>query len=746
MGKIKTVARRTFLIGSTAIAGGVAFGTYSVKRAHKNPLLANLDAGEAAFNPWVKISKDAVTLITPHADLGQGAFSMQAALIAEELDIEFGQFDISVGTPSAVYYNAALAEDLAPVMTTDMSDNAKRQRAIYRNLVKVMGLQGTGGSTSTPDSFDKLRIAGAVARETLKLAASKQSGVAISQLKTQSGAVILPDGTEIPYTDLAEAASKIKPVSDVTLRAPKAWRLIGKSMQRMDILPKSTGQQTYGIDIELDGMMFAAIRTNPRQGGSLISYNDKRAKNMRGVKAVMPVTNGVAVIADNSWRAFQAVDAVECEWGEAPYPLDMQDHWARVGNSFTEDRLDKVWRNDGDIETALTAGNILEAEYRAPYVAHQPLEPLNATVLVTEKRVDIWSGHQVPGIVEQRVAKITGVNKKNVHFHNQYMGGSFGHRLEFGFIDQAAEIANQMRGTPIKLTYTREEDFAHDFPRQITMARPRGQISDVGIEAYDLSIASVSVASSQAGRMGQPMPGPDSQIPAGAWNMPYAIPNLRMRAYRVPELAPVSSWRSVGASTAGFFAEGFFDEMCREAGLDPLEERLRLCHDPIARKVLEEVGSLSNWGRPLGEGKGRGLALVNSFGVPVAEVIDVSQTERGIKIDKVFVVADVGQIVDPINFDNHVKGGVVWALGHAMNSEITYSDGIAEQTNYHAHEGMRFHQCPEIIVEGLENAAQVRGIGEPPVPSAAPALANAIFDATGQRLREMPFNKFIEFV
>jgi len=746
MGKIRTIARRSFLIGSTAIAGGVAFGTYSVKRAHKNPLLANLEEGEATFNPWVKISKEAITLITPHADIGQGAFSMQAALIAEELDVDFGQFDVSPGTPSAVYYNAALGAELAPVMTTDTSPSAERQRTLYRNIVKVIGLQGTGGSSTTPDSFDKLRVAGAVARETLKRAASKQSGVAVSQLITQSGAVILPDGTKLKYTDLADAASKVQPVRDVTLRDPKQWRLIGKSMQRLDIVPKSTGQQNYGIDIELDGMMYAAIRTNPRQGGALNSYDDSKAKNMRGVKSIVPVTNGVAAIADNSWRAFQAVDAVECAWGEASYPLDMDGHWAEVEASFTLERLDKVWREDGDIEGGLASGDIFEAEYRAPYVAHQPLEPLNATVLVTDDRVDIWSGHQVPGIVEQRVAKITGVNKNNVHFHNQYMGGSFGHRLEFGFIDQAAEIANQMRGTPIKLTYTREEDFVHDYPRQITMARPTGRTENGKITAYDLPIASVSVASSQAGRMGQAMPGPDSQIPAGAWNMPYAIPNLRVSAYRVPELAPVSSWRSVGASSAGFFGESFFDELCREAGIDPLEERLRLCNDPVARKVLEAVGEMSNWGSPLGAGRGRGLALVNSFGVPVAEVVEVTQTDLGLKIDKVFVAADVGRIVDPVNFDNHVKGGVVWALGHAMNSEITYKDGIAEQTNYHAHEGMRFHQCPEIFVKGLETAEKIRGIGEPTVPPAAPALANAIFDATGQRLREMPFHKFIDFV
>lgn len=242
------------------------------------------------------------------------------------------------------------------------------------------------------------------------------------------------------------------------------------------------------------------------------------------------------------------------------------------------------------------------------------------------------------------------------------------------------------------------------------------------------------------------MPGPDNQITAGASNLPYAIEHFRVSGYITPELAPVSSWRSVGASTAGFFAECFIDEMIHAAGADPMEERLRLVNDEVARKVLEAAAEMSNWGSDLGQGRGRGVAFVNSFNVPVAEVVEVSDTPEGIRIDKVFVAVDVGRVVDPINFDNHVKGAVVWGLGHAMNSEITYSDGMAQQSNYHEYEGMRLYQCPDISVRGLENGEIVRGIGEPPVPPAAPALANAIFAATGRRVREMPFNKHVKFV
>jgi isoquinoline 1-oxidoreductase beta subunit len=277
------------------------------------------------------------------------------------------------------------------------------------------------------------------------------------------------------------------------------------------------------------------------------------------------------------------------------------------------------------------------------------------------------------------------------------------------------------------------------------MSRAQGVVENGQVTALSLDIAAPSVLASQGARMGQAIPGPDSQIVAGAWNMPYDIPNLRVRGYRVPELAPISSWRSVGASHAGFFVENTLDELIRAAGADPMEERLRLVNHPVHRKVLETAAQMSNWGEDLGPNRGRGMALVESFGVPTVEVIDVSMTDAGIKIDTVYVVADVGKVIDPINFENQVQGGVVWALGHAMNSEITYSDGMAEQTNYHAAEGMRIFQTPEIIVRGLENAEKIRGVGEPPVPPAAAALASAIFDLTGQRLREMPFNKFVDF-
>ncbi|SEW29095.1 isoquinoline 1-oxidoreductase, beta subunit [Cognatiyoonia koreensis] len=745
MGRLRTISRRTFLIGSTAVLGGVAFGTFAANKPYDNPLLADLGDGEASFNPFVKITDETITLIVNHADSGQGVQSAQAALIAEELDVDLDQVTLSFGHPDPAYYNAGFAAEAVPFMSFDRSLPAQTMRGLAADALKLLGLQGTGGSTSMPDQYVKLRTAGAVARETLKLAASAQSGVPVAELTTAGGAVQLPDGTALTYQSLAAQAAQIEPVKDVTLRDPGTWRLLGKPMQRTDSVAKSTGTETYGIDLKVDGMVHAAVRMNPRKGGAMNGYDATAAEGMRGVSQVIPLANGAAVIANNTWRAITAVNAIDFDWGPAPYPAEQDDHWQAVAASFTDDRLDKEWRADGDVDSALTDVTVIEAEYRAPYVAHQPLEPIGAIVRVDENGAEVWAGHQLPGFLTMKVADIVGCPIENVVFHNQMIGGSFGHRLEFENITLATEIAKQLLGTPVKLTFSREEDFAQDFTRQIGMSRSRGAIKDGKVDSWALDIATPSPVASQGGRMGQAVPGPDMQIVSGAWNMPYAIPHLRVRGYRVPELAPISSWRSVGASTAGFFAESFLDEMIHAAGADPLEERLRLCNHPVHRAVLETIGEMSNWGSDMGENRGRGIAIVESFGVPTAEVVEVTMTDRGIKLDKVYVVADVGQIIDPVNLESQLSGGAIWGLGHAINAEITYADGIAEQENFYTHDAMRMFQCPDVAVKALENADMIRGAGEPGVPPAPAALANAIFAATGQRLREMPFNKFIDF-
>jgi isoquinoline 1-oxidoreductase beta subunit len=751
MGEALNLSRRAFIVGSAAAAGGVAFGTYAIAgqpraSANGNPLTAGLGAGSVTFNPWVEISPEKITLIAQHADIGQGVGSVQPIMIAEEMDLDPGQFEIRFAGPDRAYFNTGFAEELAPFLAADQSPAAEEARAAALESLRKSGLQMTGGSSTIPDTYEKLRVAGAVARETLKAAAAKRSGVPVAGIRTQSGHVILPNGTKISYVELSAEAAKIAPVLNAKPRDPSKWRLLGKPMMRLDVRSKVTGDLKFGIDMRMDGMLFAAVKLNPNKGQPLKSYDASKAQSMPGVKKILEIKNGVAVIATNSWYAMKAVEKITCEWAPSTYPAEQADHWKILAGSFKSEFLGKEWRRLGDIDAGLKSGTLVEAEYRAPYVAHQPLEPLNGIAIVSDAGMEIWVGHQTPQSVQYTAATAIGLKPEQVTFHNQWTGGSFGHRLEFENIRVLAEIANQMRGTPIKLVFSREEDFLQDIPRQISIARHRGSVDNGKIVAADLQLAGTAPFNGLLERMGAPSKDPDPQLAAGLWNVYYDIPNFRARTYEAKGLSPCTTWRSVGASTAGFFTESFIDELIYAAGLDPVQGRIEMCAVPTYRKVLEAVAEMSDWKGPLGNGRGRGVAFVESFGTPTAEVVEVTATDRGIRIDKVWVAADVGKVIDPINFENQVQGGVIWGLGHAINCELTYAGGAVQQTNYNHHEAMRIYQCPVIEVRGLENDPKVRGVGEPPVPPAAPALANAIFAATGKRIREMPFNKFIDFV
>ncbi|MBX2812137.1 MAG: molybdopterin-dependent oxidoreductase, partial [Myxococcales bacterium] len=415
MSKQPTTHRRAFIIGSTAIAGGVAFGLYTLSRPHKNPLEAQLDEGELTFNPWVKINANGVILIAPHTDLGQGARSLQAALIAEEMDLELHQFTVETGPPAGAYWNTAVANNIAPFMARDRSLASNTTRRVVSSAVHLLGVQITGGSTTAADVYNKLRVAGAVARETLKLAAAAQAEIPVSELRTAKGAVILPDNRVIPYTRLAEVAANISPVTNVDLRPPSEWRLVGKDMLRLDIKEKSTGTSIYGIDISMPDMVHATVCTNPRIGGTMNSYDASEAKDMPGVKAILKISNGVAVIANNTWNAISAAKSIQFDWGPAPYPPEIETHWNMLSDSFREENLDGEWRNEGHIDETLTKNTPTRTlEYRAPYLAHAPLEPLNATIKMTSDRIEIWASHQVPRMVQNIISRITGISTENI--------------------------------------------------------------------------------------------------------------------------------------------------------------------------------------------------------------------------------------------------------------------------------------------------------------------------------------------
>lgn len=746
MSRLRTITRRSLLVGSAAIVGGVAFGAYFINRPTPNPLLDNLGEGEAALTPFVKITPEGITLIVPRADVGQGIASTQAMLIAEELDIDPATATLDPGQPHQAYFNGKIAGESLPFPAWEHGFVARTVRDLMVTVSRLTSSQFTGGSSSTADLHETLRLAGATARETLKSAAAARTGVPRADLRTEDGHVLLPDDTRIPYTELAAEAAAIDPITDVTLRPASDWRRLGKPYQRLDIVAKSTGTQDYGIDVVLPGMLHATVRANPGRGGGMAGYNADAALALQGVRSVVEVNEGLAVIAENTWFAFKAAEALEVDWLAPDYPASSAEMWQVLSDARTDEFRNSRLRDEGDVEDALGGATVIEAEYRAPFLAHAALEPLSATVLVEADRVTIWTATQIPAVVRDSAVEITGLDPSQVTLHALPAGGSFGRRLDHDYVVQAIQIAASMPGTPIKTTWSREEDMTHDYPRPLHMAHGRGTVADGRVLAYDLDSISPSLIQSWFGRIFIVPPGPDTMLVWGAFDQPYAIPNYRVTGYAAPPMLPVGSWRSPGACSNSFFHESFLSELIHAAGADPLEERLRLIDDPDSRRVLEAVGEMSNWsGADIGPRRGRGIAFAHTHGVPVAEVIDVTMTEQGLRIDEVWIAADCGTVFDPVNAEAQLTGGAIFGLGHAMNCELTYENHAVQQTNYDAFEGMRLYQTPRFHTQLLGRAEMVRGLGEPATAPAAPALADAIFTATGQRLREMPFSKFIDF-
>ena len=747
MSKIGTIARRSFLIGSVAIAGGVAFGTWAYHRPLENPLKG--DKG-TALTPYIELTEDGITIIAPRAEMGQGVMTTLAALVAEELDVALDAVTVRHGPASSAYYNGALMSEGVPFAPTDESWLAETARGAMDIPARFMGMQITGGSSSTPDAYEKMRRAGAAARVALVEAAAKRLGVEVSELSTENGAVIAPDGSALPYTALAQAAAEIDLPNDPPLKPRSQWRLLGKTQPRVDMVGKCTGTAEYAIDVRLPDMVHATVRMNPALGAPMQGFDAAEARTMRGVLDIIEMkAGGVAVIADNTWRAMRAAEAVTVDWADASYPADTAGHMAAVNASFADDAQDSQFKDEGDVEATLDRdaqrSTMVEAEYRVPYLAHATMEPMNAVAWLRDGKLDIWAGNQGPTIAREKAAAIAGLDEEAVTIHTPIMGGGFGRRAEMDIIEQAVEIAVAMEGRPVKLTWSRAEDMTHDAYRPPAIARFRGFVENGLPSTFDLSLAAPSVMESQMGRLGISMPGPDVTLVQGAWDQPWRIPNYRVTAYRTPTLAPVSSWRSVGFSYTSFFHESALDELAHSAGRDPMEMRLEMIGHEPSRKVLQAVAEASGWGSALPEGHGRGVAFTLSFGVPTAQVIEVAMTKDGIRMVNAHAAVDVGIALDPGNIETQVQGGMVYGLSAAIMGQIDFADGRVVQSNFHDYDAVRLHQCPPISVTVLENGSKIRGIGEPGTPPAAPALANAIFAATGKRIRELPMNKHIGF-
>ena len=750
MGRVAKIARRTFLVGSAAVAGGVAFGVYKFVEPAPNPL--NSSEGRISLNAFVIITEDGVTLVSPKAEMGQGVHTTWAALIAEELDVDWKDITVIHGPPAKAYYNSALFGMALPFKDYKVNDFQQAMREFAGNGAKLLSLQMTGGSTSMRDGFERMRLAGATAREVLKRAAGKRLGLAPDALETRDGQVIAPDGRTVSYQDVAVEAADINPPS-VELRDPSTWRYLGTSLPRVDMEDKITGKAMYSIDVVLEGMKFASVRMSPRRQG-MRRFDASAAKAMSGIDGVIDMGEGIAVIADNTWIAMQAVEAVDIDWEPSLYPDTTAGLMQEIEAAF-DAAPNTVGRDDGTAD-ADHSGQELLAEYSVPYLAHATMEPMNATALFTDDALSIWCGNQSPTSIQSACAQEVGFEPEQVTVTTTVMGGGFGRRGEADVAVLAARIARKRPGVPIKLTWSREEDMRRDFYRPAAMARMRGVVNAGQPVAVDVSFAASSVILQSRARPAltpftveqAALSGSDPEGLSGAHDQPYQIPNYRVRGHIVPSTLPIGYWRAVGASFGGFFFDSFIDEMAHAAGRDPLAFRIDMAreeHAPSVR-VLEAVGEMSHWSAARSAGRALGVGFTYSFGSPVAQVVEVVEGDGAIRIAKVWIAADVGIALDPGNIEAQLTGGCLFGLSAAVMGEVTFRDGEAEQSNFYDYDALRMGAAPAFDVQILENAPYIGGVGEIGTPPAAPALGNALFALSGKRARTLPFNQSFSFV
>ncbi|NHB77724.1 xanthine dehydrogenase family protein molybdopterin-binding subunit [Rhodobacter calidifons] len=746
----KTITRRSFLVLGAAVAGGAAFAAYKITEVPANPLVPGPDG--VPLNPWVIINGDGVTVIAPRAEMGQGISTTLAALVAEELDVDWEQVRVLHGPPAQAYFNAGFVDRMSNEPDFIVSQRPKAHNAILAAVPKIFSLQVTGGSTGAIGGFVQMRLAGAGAREALKAAAARRLGVAPETLRTEGGMVI--GAQSFTYAELAAEAADLVP-RDVALRDPSTWRYVGKAMPRLDMVAKSTGTESFGIDTWLPGMKFATVRMNPRRGGAMLGFDASAALAMPGVAQVVGLGTGIAVIADTTWTAMQAAAVVEIDWGPADYPADTAGMLVKIEAAFAT-APDSRLRDDGDVEAELArgagSGAVIEAEYRIPFLAHAAMEPLNATAWVKpDGSVEVWCGNQAPIMTRDAIAGALRIGAEKVTLHTPVMGGGFGGRTDPVPAVLAARVAAAMPGTPVKVTWSREEDMTQDYYRPAAIARMSGRIEAGRATALWGRTAAPSATRNALARLvGFAPPGADRGTVEGGFDQPYGLPNYRYDGHIADLTVPLGFWRSVGNSMNAFFLESFIDELAHAAGADPLAFRLDLMRDTHApsAKVLETVRDMSGWDRLRRPGFGRGVAFCYSFGTPVAEVLEVQETEAGIRLTRAWIACDPGLAMDPGIIEAQMTGAMVYGLSAAVQGAITFRDQQVVEQNFPDYDGLRMHSTPAFEVAILQNNGgfgHIGGVGEPGTPPAAPALANALYDLTGIRARELPLNRQFGF-
>lgn len=754
MGKI---LRRTFLLGAGAVAGGLAVGYYLASRPHPNPLEAGLGEGESSLNPYVVIGSDgAVTVIVPRAEMGQGVHTTLAALVAEELGIPLDAIRVEHGPASGAYYNEVLAEANVPYPDTAHGFVADTMRDSLGFVARAYGLQATGGSTSVRDGFDRMRRAGAAARHLLFEAAARELEVSAADLVIAGHQIVAPDGRHVAIGAVAAKAAEVAPPGDVALKDPKDWTILGRPQKRTDLKAKVTGAPVFGIDVDLPDMVHGTVRMNPRRGAGIRSADTAKAEAIPGVIKVIrldtPTGTGFGVIARDTWTAFKAAEAIDVDWDEAPYPRDTDTIMAAFRKTLDGEAPGSAYRDDGDATGRLAEAPrnaVVRADYSVPYLAHATMEPMNATAQFADGKLTLWAPNQSPTVMKIAGSSAAGISGEDVTVHTTLLGGGFGRRAEPDVAFYAARLAMEADGRPVKVTWTREEDMSHDTYRPAAMARCRAVRDADGLPAaIDIRVATPSIMKSMVGRIypSVPVAGPERLLTEGAFDQPYIVPDYRVAGVEVEMPIPVGYWRSVGYSFNCFFQECFLDEIAASGGQDPIDLRLALMKEhPEAAAVMKKLAGISEWSTALPEGRAKGVAFAECYGSRVGQVIQVARSAYGIRIEKVWAVADVGIALDPGIIEQQLASGIVFGLSAALGQQITFSGGEAEQRNFYDYDAMRINQSPEFSFAVLENGSAPGGVGEIGTPPSAPALANAVYALTGKRIRSMPLSKEVEF-
>ncbi|TSD59288.1 xanthine dehydrogenase family protein molybdopterin-binding subunit [Variovorax sp. KBS0712] len=753
-----TLKRRHFVLGTLGAAGALVVGWAATPAASRLVPGAPLPAGngQVALNGWVKVgSDDTVTLVMTQSEMGQGTHTGLAMLLAEEMDAAVSQVRLEQAGFDAIYNNQAMILDALPFRPGDEGFGKRAAHQVVGKLLRTIpGLSGTGGSSSVTDQWGPVREAGASARLMLVGAAAAQWQVPASECRTEAGRVLHPaSNRSARFGELAAKAAQQPLPTAVKLKAQADFRVIGQPQRRIDNAGKLNGTATYGIDVLPQGLLYASIAMCPTLAGRVARFDAKAAEALPGVRKVMalePVAaslvgtgstaGGVAVIADTPYHAMRALKQVDIEWDHGPAAslssAEMIDRLARTldadaGNA----RLDT-----GGVAAALkSAARTIEVEYRVPFLAHATMEPMNCTVQFKDGAATVWAPTQAPGFARAAVAKALGIDAEKVTLHVTYLGGGFGRRYFIDFLVQAAQLAREAGGAPVQLIWSREEDMTHDFYRPAYVALCKA--------GFDAAGALVAWQTTSAGSsLGAPSFMDNSTD--GAWNTAYDFPQARVAHVPVESAVTTGIWRSVAHSQNGFFVESFIDECAVAAGKDPVAFRAGLlAKDARHLAVLKRVAELSKWGEPLADGpdgtkRARGVAIHRAFGSIVAQVAEVSVTpERQIRVHRVVCVIDCGLPVNPNLIRQQMEGGIVFGLSAALRGEITVARGQVQQSNFHDYTPLRIDECPAIEVDILAGTgAEVPpgGVGEPGTPPIAPAVANAVFALTGQRLRSLP--------